>query len=91
MTRSPKATDTPASKSGFPIALAVGAFLLGAVGILMWRILTAPVGGEVSAVIEQPPAGDLVARPPTASPARMPIVLGIAHTNDTWGYLYPCG
>lgn len=91
MTRPTRPTDPSASKSGFPVALAVGAFLLGAVGILLWRILTAPVGGDASAVTGQPTAGDLVARPPTASPTHMPIVLGIAHTNDTWGYLYPCG
>jgi len=32
-----------------------------------------------------------VARPPTITPTAPPISLAVAHTNDTWGYLYPCG
>lgn len=27
--------------------------------------------------------------PPTATPA--PFVLSLLHTNDTWGYMLPCG
>ncbi len=32
-----------------------------------------------------------VSRPATATPTALPISLAVAHTNDTWGYLYPCG
>ncbi len=28
---------------------------------------------------------------PTATPAAQPLRLVILHTNDTWGYLWPCG
>lgn len=28
---------------------------------------------------------------PTATPAAQPLRLAILHTNDTWGYLWPCG
>lgn len=91
MTRPTRPTDPSARKSGLAMPFAVGVFLLVAVGVLVWRIVTAPAGGEASVATSQPSAGNLVARPPTASPTPMPIVLGIAHTNDTWGYLYPCG
>ena len=37
-----------------------------------------------------PPAGPGSATPaPTSTPE--PFTLRIVHTNDTWGYLHPCG
>ncbi|MCX6029121.1 MAG: hypothetical protein NT169_07435 [Chloroflexi bacterium] len=36
-----------------------------------------------------PVASVPVAQPPTATPK--PLDLTILHTNDTWGYLLPCG
>jgi hypothetical protein len=32
-----------------------------------------------------------IARPPTVTPTPSPLQLTIIHTNDTWGYLLPCG
>jgi hypothetical protein len=37
------------------------------------------------------PAPTFVALPPTPAPTAAPITLVVAHTNDTWGYLFPCG
>ena len=42
----------------------------------------------------QPPSGTptLVVKTPTAAPAvEADLTLNIIHTNDTWGYLDPCG
>jgi 2',3'-cyclic-nucleotide 2'-phosphodiesterase (5'-nucleotidase family) len=36
-----------------------------------------------------PPATAPLAQPPTVTPR--PLDLTIIHTNDTWGYLLPCG
>lgn len=91
MTRPTKRTDSSAPRSSPVIAIAVGLFLLAAVGVLLWRMLTAPAGGETLTASGGTAAGNLVARPPTASPTAQPLTLGIAHTNDTWGYLFPCG
>jgi len=29
--------------------------------------------------------------PPTPTPTPQPITLTVLHTNDTWGYVRPCG
>ncbi|MBC7241935.1 MAG: hypothetical protein H5T60_05765 [Anaerolineae bacterium] len=91
MSQPTKTRGTVARRPGLIMALAVGAFLLGALGVLLWRVLGAPAGAEMPIAGGGTAAGNLVARPPTQSPTAAPLTLGIAHTNDTWGYLFPCG
>ncbi|MGC8827350.1 MAG: hypothetical protein ACP5TV_10140 [Anaerolineae bacterium] len=82
---------TAGRRPGLITALAVGAFLLGALGVLLWRVLGAPAGAGTPIAGGGSTADSLVARPPIESPTTAPLTLGIAHTNDTWGYLFPCG
>ncbi len=48
------------------------------------------IAGCYPADAPSPPATSIpTVLPPTASP--QPLELTILHTNDTWGYLLPCG
>ena len=70
----------------------VAAFVLLAGGIVIWRSTagpTAPLSPATSESKAQFPTA--IARPPTLTPTPPPLSLVVMHTNDTWGYLYPCG
>lgn len=70
----------------------VAAFVLLAGGVVIWRSVagpTAPLAPATSESKAQFPTA--IARPPTLPPTPPPIRLVVMHTNDTWGYLYPCG
>lgn len=91
MTRPRERTNPSTTRSSPVIAMAVGVFVLAAVGVMLWRAFSLPAGGEAPAPAPTPAEQGQIARPPTVSPTRSALVLGIAHTNDTWGYLFPCG
>lgn len=60
---------------------AIALLLLAVLSACQAAPLTAPAPGAVQPA---PP-------PPPETPAPQPLRLVILHTNDTWGYLWPCG
>lgn len=59
--------------------------------LLLWMVLLSTLSllGCGSRTTPPPTPSPQPTRMPTATPA--PLDLTIVHTNDTWGYLDPCG
>jgi 2',3'-cyclic-nucleotide 2'-phosphodiesterase (5'-nucleotidase family) len=83
-------SETPVSSSparsprtGLAVGAGIAALMLLAVGAL----LISSLGGSGSAAPAQTPASAAEA---TRLPVQ-PVSITILHTNDTWGYLIPCG
>lgn len=73
-------------------AVAVVVFVLLAALVLIWRPgAGAPGNAPRSAAGGQGTLTSVIALPPSATPMPAPITLAIAYSNDTWGYLFPCG
>ncbi len=70
-------TNEPASRPAH--------FLTALAAAGMWLVFLAASCAPLPAAAPTEPL-------PTASPAgREPLILTVLHTNDTWGYLTPCG
>ena len=54
--------------------------------VLLTACQSAPLATAVPGAVQPSPAPR-----PTVTPARQPLHLVLLHTNDTWGYLWPCG
>jgi len=71
---------TRSPRSGLAVGIGIAALMLLAVGGLLIANLASNRAASPS------PAPTAVARPPA-----QPVSVTILHTNDTWGYLLPCG
>jgi len=55
---------------------------------ILWAVLILSVAG-CSPGIPTPTLPPTA--PPTPTPTPEPLELVVLHTNDTWGYVFPCG
>jgi len=69
------------------IALAILAGV--AAGLMACRAPASPIEQPTSDSEIHAPTS--IARPPTPTPTPFALSLTVVHTNDTWGYLLPCG
>lgn len=70
----------------FVVTSALGLLLVG------WAVFTGST--SVPTPTPVPPTAaptPTPTRPPTPTPTPQPITLTVLHTNDTWGYVRPCG
>lgn len=86
-----KGKKTAGKQTGLVIAL-VAAFVILALAVVIGREVIGSDGASQEAagtVMAEAPTQAVAS--PTPSPLPQPLSLAVVHTNDTWGYLYPCG
>lgn len=89
--KQPDTKDGGARRASHSVIIIVALFVVAALAAVLARGTATPQSAGA------PRATDTVSHPtvarPTATVTPTPqlIQLVVAHTNDTWGYLYPCG